>query len=286
MPRGFLGFFLRFLREDGRRRRFIARRRRGAGGLRRFRARRPDLHRFGERHRGLRHVLGVRLGDHHGAGPSGVQAEPAAPPVPEAQPLPAWILAGPAAPILHADEEMAPQHMDEDVAGDDPELAAPPPPPPCPVHGWACPLLGQPDNNAEEEAVPETSVVPASPSPPGISDLPSSTPTQEAMETRAASSSVSLGLRLPAPNVARRDVLDNGASSSATPSQSNRRGRFIIPRAVLARAGAGRRLGEWSPASLGLANGHSNGVVPGTRLPGGSSSEEEDSAPGPSAPCR
>jgi hypothetical protein len=38
----------------------------------------------------------------------------------------------------------------------------------------------------------------------------------------------------------------------------------------------GRRAGTWSPAGLGLANGASNGVAPGTRLPGGSSDEDEE----------
>ena len=54
------------------------------------------------------------------------------------------------------------------------------------------------------------------------------------------------------------------------------------------RAGKGQRRSparEWSLASLGLANGDSTGVAPGTHLPGGSSSEEENEAPGLSVPC-
>ncbi|CAM0874208.1 unnamed protein product [Alopecurus aequalis] len=291
MPRGFFSFVLRLLRQNGRRRSLIRRRLRGRGvgglrryhqnvsALRRFGGRRQSLRRFGRSQRGLRHGLGVRLGGRHGAGPSGVQDEPEAV-MPEAQPLPAWILAGQAAPMLHADEVMAPEDMDVDFVGNDPQPAAPPQSLACPVHGWACPLFGQPNNNVEEEVVPVAPMLPGAPSPPGSPDLPSPTPAHELMNADVSSSSVSLGLRLPAPNAASGDVFDNGASRSATPPQSPRRGRFIVPLAVLARAGAGRRLGEWSPASLGLANGHSDGVAPGTRLPDGSSSEEEESAPG------
>jgi hypothetical protein len=70
-------------------------------------------------------------------------------------------------------------------------------------------------------------------------------------------------------------VLDNDAGGSAAAAQPpQRRLRFIVPRAVLQASRAGRRPGEWSPARL--SNGHSNGVAPGTLLPGGSSDEEED----------
>jgi hypothetical protein len=89
--------------------------------------------------------------------------------MPEAQPLPAWILAGPAAPLLHPDEEMDP--AGDDMIIDDPVLAVPPPPLPCPVHGWACPRLELHVIHIEE-AVP---VAPAATSPPGSLDLPSPT---------------------------------------------------------------------------------------------------------------
>ncbi|CAM0907588.1 unnamed protein product [Alopecurus aequalis] len=207
--------------------------------------------------------------------------------MPGAHPSPAWNFAGPAAPNLHADEVMEPENLDVDVVSDNPGPRAAPPSPPCPVHGWACPPFAQPNNQAEEEAVPVAPmlpVAPVTPSPLGSPDLPSPTPAHELQNDGTASSSAGLGLRLPAPYAVRGEVFDSGASSYAAPPQSPRRDRFIVPLAVLARAGAGRRLGEWNPASLGLTNGHSNGVAPGTRLPGGSSSDEEDDTPGPSAP--
>jgi hypothetical protein len=78
-----------------------------------------------------------------------------------------------------------------------------------------------------------------------------------------------------APMAVRDAVLDNDAGGSAAAAQPpQRRLRFIVPRAVLQASRAGRRPGEWSPARL--SNGHSNGVAPGTLLPGGSSDEEED----------
>jgi hypothetical protein len=134
--------------------------------------------------------------------------------MPEAPPLPAWILAGPAASSLHTDEEM------------DPELAAPLPPLPCPVHGWAYPRLAEHGVHVEE-------VAPAATSPPR-------------------------GLRCPSPTPAH--VL---AGAGNAPS----------------RAGVERRL--HAPAiSVGFSNGHANGVAPGTRLSGGSSSEEGEGAAG------
>lgn len=69
------------------------------------------------------------------------------------------------------------------------------------------------------------------------------------------------------------DVFNNGASSSDAPSQSSQRSHLIVLRVVLVRVGVGRRPGEWSLASLGLTNEHSNGVSHGMRLPGGSSLE-------------
>jgi hypothetical protein len=74
--------------------------------------------------------------------------------MPKAQPLPAWILAGPAAPPLHTDEEMDP--TGDDMIIDDLDLAVPPLPLPCPVHGWVYPRLEQHDIHIEE-VVPDTS---------------------------------------------------------------------------------------------------------------------------------
>jgi hypothetical protein len=51
--------------------------------------------------------------------------------IPEAQPPPAWILAGSAVPNLFADEQMEPENDDMDV--DDPALAAPQPDGPRPM---------------------------------------------------------------------------------------------------------------------------------------------------------
>jgi hypothetical protein len=225
--------------------------------------------------RGRRHGSRPRRGGGgDGAGPSGTQADPPTPPaMPEAQPLPAWILAGPVAPLLHADEEMEP-------AGDDPNLAAPLPPLPCPVHGWACPRLEQ-HNIHIEEVMP---MEPAATLPPGSLHLPSPTPAHETAGAGTAPSRAGLEPRLRAPVTSVGDVLDNGAgSSTAAAPLPPRRFRFIVPRAILEASRAGRWPGEWSPTRF-LSHGHSNGVAPGTHLSGGSSSEEEDGgAPGPSA---
>jgi len=196
--------------------------------------------------------------------------------MPEARPLPAWILAGPAAPNLYADEEMEPESDEMEV--DDPELAAPPPPPPCCEHGWACPRLAANQAPVEEEAEPGP---PAAPSPPGSPDLPSPTPAHELVNAGATSSSTSIGRYLPAPVNSFGDFFANGAGSSAAPSPPpSRRIRFIISR-------SGRRPEEQSLVRHGLSNGHANGVVPGMHLAGGSSSEEEeDGALGASASRR
>lgn len=219
---GLLGFFLRLLHQHGRRSRRIARRRRhGTGGRRRHYRNRGDNTHQGHRYRhyyirrlrwleSRRRRQDIRRGCGDGAGPSGTHAEPPAPvEMPEAQPLPASILAGPAAPNLYADEEME---------IDDPALAAPPPPTPCPIHGWACPRLVHVAPIEEEAEL----VAPAAPSPPRSPDLPSPTPAHEPSDAGNAPSSAGLGTR--------------------------------------------------------LSNGHSNGVAPGTHLPGGSSSEEEEDA--------
>jgi hypothetical protein len=123
----------------------------------------------------------------------------------------------------------------------------------------------------------------------GFLDLPSLTPAHELVGAGTAPSSVGLGLRLPAPATALGDVFGNGAGSSASaataPAPPPRR-RFIVSRATLLANGV-RRLEERNPTRLGLFNGHSNGVAPGTHLLGGSSSEEEeDGAPGPSTARR
>lgn len=50
------------------------------------------------------------------------------------------------------------------------------------------------------------------------------------------------------------------------------------PPATSPSSSRGRRAGTWSPAVLGFATGTSNGVAPGTRLPGGTFDEEEAAA--------
>jgi hypothetical protein len=192
--------------------------------------------------------------------------------MPEAQPLPAWILAGPAAPLLHADEEMVP--AGDDMIIDGPDLAVSSPPLPCPVHGWACPRLLH--GIHIEEATP---MAPAATSPAWSLDLPSLTSAHE--PSRAGPEP-----RLHAPATSASNVLGNGAGSSAAAAPPPPcRFRFIEPPAVLEASRAGHRPEELSPARF-LANGHSNGVAPGTRLPGGSSSEEDEGAPGTSASRR
>lgn len=287
MPRGLLSF-LRLLHGVGRRRQ--SRRRHGLGGLRRHDCNARDLRRFGGRQNSFRR-RGPHLGHgargsgaRDGAGPSGASPEPA---MPAMVPLPAWILVGPAAPNLYADEVMEPvdEAMDVDTVGVELELAALPPLRPCPVHGWGpCvtpPSFPPQDYDVQDYKVQEE----AEPAPPAQTDSPrlsSPTPAHEAVAAGASSSSASLGLHLPVRTAALGDVFDNGASSSTGPSAPRR--WHIVPRAMLQHAG--QRPGEWSPVNLGLANGHSNGVTPGTHLPKGSSSEEEDAALGPSTSRR
>jgi hypothetical protein len=140
------------------------------------------------------------------------------------------------------------------------------------VHGWACPRLAL------------HIVAPAAPWPPGSLDLPSPTPTHESAGAGAAPSRAEREPRLHAPVTTAGDVLGNGSAAAAPPPPHGF--RFAEPHAVLEASRAGRRPGERSPASF-LPNGHSNGVAPGTLLPGGSSSEEEDGgAPGSSASLR
>jgi hypothetical protein len=190
--------------------------------------------------------------------------------MPEARPLPSWILAGTTAPNLYADEEMEPADDDMDV--DDPLLAAPPPPLPCPAHGWACPRLTDQGIHVEEAAGP---VALAAASPPASPQLPSPTPANELVGARTAPSSAGFGPRLPATATALGDIFDNGAgSSTAAAPPPRRRIRFLI------------RTGHRPTEGNGISNGHSNGVAPGMHLPGGSSSEDEDGAPGASAPHR
>jgi hypothetical protein len=197
----------------------------------------------------------LHLGGGDGAGPSGSQAEPPTLPVmPAAHPPPAWLLAGPAAPSLHTDEEM------------DPELAAPLPPLPCPVHGWACPRLAEHGVHVEE-------VAPAATSPPRGLRRPSPTPACE--PSRAGPEP-----RLHAPVTSAGDVFGNGAgSSTAAAPPPPCRFRFIEPRAILEASRTGRRPGETSPTNF-LPNGHSNGVAPGALFSGESSSEEDGGALG------
>jgi hypothetical protein len=163
----------------------------------------------------------------------------------------------------------------DDMIIDDPDLAVPPPPLPCPVHGWACPRLMH--GIHIEEAAP---VAPAATSPAGSLDLPSPTPAHE--PSRAGPEP-----RLHAPMTSAGDVLGNGAASSAAAAPPPPgRFRFVEPRVILVASRAGHRPGEWSPARF-RPNGHSNGVAPGTHLPGGSSSEKEDGGvPGSSASLR
>jgi hypothetical protein len=149
------------------------------------------------------------------------------------------------------------------------------------VRGWAWPRLAQQGIHVEE-ADP---VAPAAPWPPGSLDLPSPTPMHELAGAGTAPSRAGLEPHVRAPATSDGDVLDNGAGSSTTAAPPpHRRVRIIVSRAVLESSRAGRRPGEWSPARLGLSNVHSNGVPPGTHLPGGCSSEKEDEGvPGPSA---
>lgn len=196
--------------------------------------------------------------------------------MPAAVPLPAWILAGPASPMLYADEVMEPadEAMDVDAVGVEPELAAPPPPRPCPVHGWGPWMVLQPspprDYEVHEEAEPTPPVPPAEPAQPDSPRLPSPTPAHEAVAAGASSSRASLGLRLPARAAALGDVFDNGASSSLGLSSPRR--WHIVPRGD---SRAGQWALQWSRAR----------DTPSWRIffRGGA---EEDAAPGPSASRR
>jgi hypothetical protein len=165
---------------------------------------------------------------------------------------------------------MEPAGDDMDV--DDPLLAAPPPPLPCPVHGWACPRLTGQGIHVEEAAGP---VALAAASLPASPQLPSPTPAHELVGARTAPSSAGFGLRLPTTATAPGDIFNNGAgSSTAAAPPPCRRIRFLI------------RTGHRPTEGNGLSNGHSNGVASGTHLLGGSSLEDEEGAPGASAPRR
>jgi hypothetical protein len=158
----------------------------------------------------------------------------------EVQPLPAWILAGLAAPLLHADEEMEP--AGDDMVIDDPILAAPLPPLPCPVHGWACPRLEQHDIHIEE-AVP---MEPEATLPSGSLHLPSPTPAQEIVGVGTPPSRAGLVPHLRAPVTSAGGVLDNRAGSSTAaalplPAASDSSCRAPSWRPAVPAVGQGRR---------------------------------------------
>ena len=276
MPR-FLPLYLhRLLRDDGRRRRFVARRRRlGIGGRRRFDGRRYGAGRYiGRRHaargyRARRHTIGSFRGHRRrhqiGAGPANGVA-----PVPV-----------PSVPILRVD--------------------APSPPFWCSEHGWVvCPLheygpavdvddVGQsPTSVFEFGGTSSAAVVDADVVAPR---LPPPTPVVVEMEGDAhaymsaptgtsifafgsgvrsfASAAVddSVAPHLPSPTPAtpppsprtraRRRLTDLGLPLPSSPTASSS-------------SGHGHRVGSWSSAALGLANS----VAPGTQLPGRASDED------------
>ncbi|KAE8803395.1 Sucrose synthase 1 [Hordeum vulgare] len=138
MP-GLVSFFLRLIREDGRRYRLIARRHHGVGGLRRFHRRMQAIRRFGRDAAG-RGYHGTRRdarGGYYTSG-SGLHAAGCAHRgAPRARgPTPMGfdpsLVAGPSAPAVH-----------EDAAAPAPPPGSPPPPPPPPT-AWMAPLTPTP----------------------------------------------------------------------------------------------------------------------------------------------
>ncbi|KAI4991362.1 hypothetical protein ZWY2020_039733 [Hordeum vulgare] len=138
MP-GLVSFFLRLIREDGRRYRLIARRHHGVGGLRRFHRRMQAIRRFGRDAAG-RGYHGTRRdarGGYYTSG-SGLHAAGCAHRgAPRARgPTPMGfdpsLVAGPSAPAVH-----------EDAAAPAPPPGSLPPPPPPPT-AWMAPLTPTP----------------------------------------------------------------------------------------------------------------------------------------------
>jgi hypothetical protein len=234
---------------------------------------------------------------------------PAAPPVPpeSLEPVvPAWLLAGPAAPMLRADGNV------------DPALASPPPPGWCEEHGWGpCPRHAHAAVAPVEAAMPRAAAVefapPRFPSPtPTVVEVGAGTPLLLLPSVTRTPDMPRVHVRegdalafVSAPTGASAFAFGAGVSSftsaaatdavapprlpsptPATPPPSPRTGArrrltaLGLPLSSPPSSGRGRRSGGWSPAVLGLSSGLPNGVA---STPGGSSPEGVDGAPGTSA---
>lgn len=283
MPR-FLPLYLhRLLRDDGRRRRFVARHRRlGFGERRRFDGRRYGAGRYiGRRHgaggyRARRHSTGRFRGqgirNRSGAGPATGVAPLSMPSAPLA----------PQAPGVLA-------------------LAAPPPAFWCSAHGWViCPLheynstagvdaVGQLPTSVFEfggtssAATVDTDVVaPRLPPPtPAVVEMEGDALAYMSAPTEASIFAFGSGVRSFTSAAVDDSVAPHLPSPTpATPppsprTRARRRLRALgLPLPSLPAASSpgsrGRRAGSWSPTALRLANG----AAPGTQLPGGSSDED------------
>ncbi|KAI5018536.1 hypothetical protein ZWY2020_043424 [Hordeum vulgare] len=234
MP-GLVSFFLRLIREDGRRYRLIARRRHGVGGLPRFHRGMQAIRRFGRDAAG-RGYHGTRRdarGGYYTSG-SGLHATGCAHRgAPRARgPTPMGfdpsLVAGPSAPAVH-----------EDAVAPAPPPGSPPPPPPPPT-AWMAPPTPTP---AAETAGPSRG-------PPSYVPVPM----RALVDEEAA------------------PPLETTAGSS---SRAERRFGRLFGRAVAAiDRRPGRRAGSWTPTSLGLASAAPEVARPDAVFIGSSSDDE------------
>lgn len=253
----------------------------------------------------------------NGAGPANGLAPRPAPLAPLAPVVPDWLLAGPAAPMLGADENV------------EAARAAAPPPFWCPSHGWVvCPLheygpavrrssasIFEFGGTSSAAAIDAGTITPRLPSPtPAVVEMEGDALAYLSVPTGAPNFTVDSGvrsftgaavadsiapLRLSSPTPAVEDNAPHGnaavvnvvasrlpsptprlpSPTPATPPPSPRARAsrrltalgFTLSPPLGGRAG---RSGTWNPAALGFTDGVSNGVAPGTWLPGGSSDED------------
>ncbi|KAI4991213.1 hypothetical protein ZWY2020_039584 [Hordeum vulgare] len=238
MP-GLVSFFLRLIREDGRRYRLIARRRHGVGGLRRFRRRMQAIRRFGRDvagrsyhgtrrdARGGYYASGSGL---HAAGCAHRGAARARGPTPMG--VDPSLVAGPSAPAVHGD-----------AAAPAPPPGSPPPPPPPPT-AWMAPPTPTPA---------------AGPSrgPPGYVPVPMRAFADEeaalgfVSAPTGASGIIHLGIGMEGVDASAPPLQDMAAGSNGIAER--RFGRLFGRAVVSLDRRPGHRPGSWAPASLGFA---------------------------------
>ncbi|KAI4989196.1 hypothetical protein ZWY2020_036513 [Hordeum vulgare] len=227
MP-GLVSFFLRLIREDGRR----YRRRHGVGGLRRFRRRMQAIRRFG-RNAARGGGMGARgrgrrtAGCAHRGAPRARRTTPMG--------LDPWLVTGPSAPAVHGA-----------AAAPAPPPGSPPPPPPPPT-AWMAPPTPTP---AAETAGPSRG-------PPGYVPVPMRAFADEkaalgfVSAPTGASSIIHLGIGMEGADASAPPLQDMVAGSNGI---AKRRFGRLFGRAVASLdRRPGRRPGSWAPTSLGFA---------------------------------